>query len=745
MIAKDGKIFTPKDESLSHLLGDIYDGKTVLPDFQRPWVWDPNMIRELIISIAYRYPAGSLLTMPVGSKKNFATRSFEGAKVHSGETEKPKFIVLDGQQRLTSMLQAAYTSDGVLYKNKRYFFYLDIPKLMADTDGIEVGDPYFDDALFYLMEGKKNSRRIRYKGLEEIYDITEDDATVKHGALPLWYVFDSRGLLSKWKDRYLMGLSGEHMGKFRELLNQWEDLVDPWIHRIKTYPFPIVELHEDMPIEAVCHIFEKVNSSGKPLDVFDLCTAILWSQGFRLNHEWQKMKTDLGDKLEMQPLNGTSFLMGIALLDSLHRKKNRPEERIAVTCKRSSLMELNKKMVDEWWEVLKKGYVESGKFMADQGIVNPGILPFTTMIIPLSAILAHIVEKDGEAHVGKAWEKLAKWYWCSVFSQRYSSQVDTNSAMDYEQVVDWIYGGDEPPVVKKFSFRSDMIQEVASIRNAVYKGILCLLVKNGAKDFGGAGTINSSLYVSAAHDHHHIFPKNAMKKLGIKDPRVESIVNKTLINASVNRSIGDNRPSVYLMKLKTGKMKLEDEKLDRILESHLIPPDSLKADDWENFIKQRREKIRGLIESTCGGSFLPFSESADALDVETEEEDDDEGAAEADDNPRDDGNDSGEVPSIEEKIKYFRNEQVKELFLKALEELKSKKIDVIPIHDLWISCWYRGKRFMYLGPKRDFFSGEVQNPDGKWTGRIRIADRKGWDDLLGTYIQRYIEFMDGKS
>jgi hypothetical protein len=199
------------------------------------------------------------------------------------------------------------------------------------------------------------------------------------------------------------------------------------------------------------------------------------------------------------------------------------------------------------------------------------------------------------------------------------------------------------------------------------------------------------------------------------------------------------------MKLKTGKMKLEDEKLDRILESHLIPPDSLKADDWENFIKQRREKIRGLIESTCGGSFLPFSESADALDVETEEEDDDEGAAEADDNPRDDGNDSGEVPSIEEKIKYFRNEQVKELFLKALEELKSKKIDVIPIHDLWISCWYRGKRFMYLGPKRDFFSGEVQNPDGKWTGRIRIADRKGWDDLLGTYIQRYIEFMDGKS
>jgi hypothetical protein len=52
---------------------------------------------------------------------------------------------------------------------------------------------------------------------------------------------------------------------------------------------------------------------------------------------------------------------------------------------------------------------------------------------------------------------------------------------------------------------------------------------------------------------------------------------------------------------------------------------------------------------------------------------------------------------------------------------------------------------MYLGPKRDFFSGEVQNPDSKWTGRIRIADRKGWDDLLRTHIQRYIEFMDGRS
>src|SRR4051794_17120405 len=109
----DGSLFTAKPEPLADLLAGIHTHKTALPDFQRPWVWQPDMVRDLIISVAYRYPAGSLLTMPV-TTGGFALRPFEG----SGDKLKnqPNLMILDGQQRLTSLYQALYRRDGVQFR-----------------------------------------------------------------------------------------------------------------------------------------------------------------------------------------------------------------------------------------------------------------------------------------------------------------------------------------------------------------------------------------------------------------------------------------------------------------------------------------------------------------------------------------------------------------------------------------------------------------------------------------------------
>ncbi|HEY7418649.1 MAG TPA: DUF262 domain-containing protein, partial [Ktedonobacteraceae bacterium] len=74
----ENRIFTAKPEDLKDLLGDIHRHRIALPNFQRAWVWEPEMVRELLISVAYRYPAGSLLTMQV-TTQTFALRAFEGA------------------------------------------------------------------------------------------------------------------------------------------------------------------------------------------------------------------------------------------------------------------------------------------------------------------------------------------------------------------------------------------------------------------------------------------------------------------------------------------------------------------------------------------------------------------------------------------------------------------------------------------------------------------------------------------
>lgn len=605
----DGTLFTPKSITLDSLLPDIDKHEVGLPEFQRPWVWDPAMVRDLLISVAYRYPAGSLLTMPVKTV-SFALRQFEGSGSSLKQT--PDLMVLDGQQRLTSLYQALYSELGVRYRSREFHFYLEVPALIADPDGIEVGDPYFEKALFFIPRDQYG-RLIRYDGLTVKYDVTTYADEIKAGTLPLCYVFNSEKL-GKWRQDYLVSLSQNEMTKYLELDAEWNRLVKPWLDRIRSYPFPVVELRPDMPLNAICHIFEKVNSTGVPLDVFDLCTAILWAQGYELNREWHETKAKLQPALPMQPLSGTYYLQGIALLSSLERKRANPG--VSVLCRKQDLMGLTKPIVERWWNVLAAGYKAAGKFMADQGILSERILPYSTLIMPLGAIFAEILRRGGDVAVGASWQKMRQWYWSCVFSQRYSSQVDTLGAIDVEQVLGWVDGGVEPDVVRAFYFRADTLQEVTSLRNAVYKGVLCLLAQQGAADFGGGGKLSVDVYFQTRQDHHHIFPKAALAKLGVNDKRLDSIINKTLINATVNRSIGGRLPSQYVQMLRNN---LTLTVANSVLDSHLVTADVLASDNWEAFLYDRREKLRKLIENTCGGTIQPFSDQALFVEESDEE------------------------------------------------------------------------------------------------------------------------------
>ncbi len=614
----DANIFTAKPVSLSSLLTGIHNYKTALPEFQRPWVWQPEMVRELIISVAYRYPAGSLLTMPVGSHSSFALRQFEG----SGDSLKdtPNLMVLDGQQRLTSLYQALYNRTGVTInlgqRNQRTFhFYLDVPLLMSDPDGsIEVGDPFFEKALYYVAD-EKTGKRVRYDRIIPLYEVTTRDDELKNGALPLGCLFKTDDYLEKWRKDYLVALSGMDMAKYIELNSKWDKLVEAWLERIRNYMFPVTELVENMPLHAICHIFEKVNSTGVPLDVFDLCTAILWADGFKLNDEWHTTRQQLAPLLPMQPLSGSYFLQGLALLDSMDKKRSAQSG--SVSCRKNDLMALKKATVQKWWKPLIEGYKEAAKFMTSEGIMSERILPYSTQIMPLSTIFADIIQRHKAVNIGSFWPKIRQWYWCSVFTQRYSSQVETGAAKDFEEVINWIDGGPAPEVVRTFSFRADSLQEITSIRNAIYKGVLCLLAGKGAKDFGGGGDLKTNLFYQTRQDHHHIYPKAALSKKGINDPRVDTIVNKTLISAPVNNSISDSLPSKYVA---DWEAKLSGA-FEGILQTHLIDAAVLSSDDWDKFFDDRREKLRQLILTVCGGAVQDFTgATAQTIEIEEAEE-----------------------------------------------------------------------------------------------------------------------------
>ena len=220
----------------------------------------------------------------------FQKRPFEGSYSESGGIiqwkSSPSLLVLDGQQRLTSLYQALFCKAGVVRGERIYHFYVDVQALMSDEDGIEVGTPCFKDALFFVEERK--GQRLRYQRLQLLYEITTREQELAHGVLPLSLTF-APDELNGWKGDYLASLvPNNDLKQYRDLDAKWNALVGSWLNRIRHYELPEVELNKQMTLEAICYIFEKVNSAGVPLNVFDLCNAILWAQNFQLNKEWEK-------------------------------------------------------------------------------------------------------------------------------------------------------------------------------------------------------------------------------------------------------------------------------------------------------------------------------------------------------------------------------------------------------------------------------------------------------------------------
>ncbi len=129
-------------KQLSWLLGEIQQREIALPDFQRDFVWDPTATQELIISVANNYPAGSLLAIRNANSTHsyFAAREFQGAPLLN--SHRPTYLILDGQQRLTSLYQAFY---GV----GEYQYFLRLRNLI---DGKEMDD---DGVLFHVRTDAK--------------------------------------------------------------------------------------------------------------------------------------------------------------------------------------------------------------------------------------------------------------------------------------------------------------------------------------------------------------------------------------------------------------------------------------------------------------------------------------------------------------------------------------------------------------------------------------------------------------
>ena len=541
-------------KKLSDLLTLIDMGEMALPDFQRSFIWDPSATQELITSIASNYPAGSLLRVR-DPNTLFAVREFEGAPKLNGK--KPIYLILDGQQRLTSLYQAFYGKG-----EHRYFLRL----------GYLLDGKDFEESIFQLRAGRAAKK----------YSSFEQQAAEL--ILPLEQIYGKHNGYFSWLEDVFE--TQEHPKEKKKALR---DVHKQWIEPIEHYEFPVVTLSDRTGADAVCTIFETLNRTGVKLSVFELLTARFWPKNVNLRSllDDAKKRYALLEEFDVDPYY---ILQAISLLI--------PGK--APSCKKRDLLnELNSAHINSFWGPMTEGFENVLRLLYDQcGVLSSVWLPYAPMLIPAAAFWAKQEATVG-IKAGATRSKLIQWIWCSIFSQAYENAPNSQAAKDFSQLNLWASSGEEPETVKQFRFDIDQLRETTPRQRALYRGIICLILSNGPIDFFERKKITSNLLTDNKIDDHHIFPYAYLETIGTPKVNRDSVLNRTLIDRKTNMSIGKKPPSVYLPAI---EQEMGTEALNKIVTSHLMAEslETLENESFESFIENRLEIFRQQMERLTG-------------------------------------------------------------------------------------------------------------------------------------------------
>ncbi|WP_125670940.1 GmrSD restriction endonuclease domain-containing protein [Candidatus Methanodesulfokora washburnensis] len=560
---------------MSGVLEDIENGKIRLPNFQRDFRWERSNITELIISLLNGYPIGVLLfwdVRGVGKENRLASRLFEGVDKDKEELSSEEYLVLDGQQRLTSLYQLFYKEFVKTKGNREIKFFLDLN---------EIQNKKIDDCV--KSYSKKDIQRKRLDQPEE---------QMKNHLLPLNIILSDklhdwiRGYMKYWPSKEGSGNADEatKMASFnKEFLSKGKP-----IHNLKNYKLHVIKL-EYRDLDAVATIFEKLNTTGLPLNIFEILTAKFYGT-MNLRNKWEKTKKDY-DSIKSFTKDEKDNSLAILILKAILLKKSIEENDKSLECKRKNLLNnLTSEDIEKYWDKCAEFLHRSLNMLkGNYGCPSLRYLPYSTILVPFSLAMDFIENKLPPERRKAAYRKLERWYWASVFSERYDSGTDTKSKTDINEIIEWINDDRKiPEAIREFDIRFIDLEEVT--RGARFTGILNIIIKRGAKDFLTGKSIGVLISDKPREVNvHHLFPKKWVKEENKK--LRDSILNKTLLGSETNRKIGDGMPSTYIRDIMEYNREIIED-----LKGHLIPPDEFMRDDFDGFIKKRKELIIREIE-----------------------------------------------------------------------------------------------------------------------------------------------------
>ena len=566
------------DVQIKELMAGIDSGKIQLPDFQRGWVWEDERIKALIASITNNFPVGAAMFLEYGNENvRFKYRVIEGS---SSKDQIPTELILDGQQRLTSIYSALFNRNPVKTRTDKgkdisRFYYLDIEKALDPTcDRVEAIDSVPENRIVTTNFGKDIK-----------LDLSSREKEFKEKKFPLNIILNYTEA-QNWQNEYYA-----YCNYSAEAIKEFTEFNSKIIMQTVQYKMPVITLDKETPKEAVCQVFENVNTGGVSLTVFELVTAIFAMDDFELRKDWNEKQEKYFSEDILSDVTSTDFLQACTLLSNY-------KNGATVSCKKKDVLNLSLKDYKKYSEDLCNGFVEAEKLLQEERIFSSRDLPYSTQLIPL-AVLCTILAEDRRLSFTTIKSKLKQWYWCGVFGELYGGANETRYVNDVVGVMKWINNDLIPKTVEESYFNPTRLLTLQTRQSAAYKGIMALVLKNHCKDFISGREMDFTVYKNEYIDIHHIFPRSYCEKINLPKEKWNSIINKTPISYSTNREIGGVSPNEYLSKIEA-KGQVDSDMLNEYLESHWISAQYARENDFNKHIVYRAKKLLDAIENATG-------------------------------------------------------------------------------------------------------------------------------------------------
>jgi hypothetical protein len=569
------------------ILSWVKSKEIALPEIQRPFVWDATRVRDLIDSLYKGYPIGYLI----------AWRN-PNIRLKDGKTSEGKKILIDGQQRVSALTAAIL--------------------------GHQIVNKYY----------QKVKIQIAFNPLEERFEvfntaIAKDNAWIKD----ISPIITGEERVSKIVRDYRKSNPKVDEERLEDLLENLKQIIKKQVG--------LIELDSDLDIETVTEIFIRINSQGVVLSQADFamskiaanetfggsvlrkcvdyfCHLSIAPEYYSIIKEADKefAKTDYFRRMtwlkdENDDLYDPSYtdLLRVAFTSEFQR--GRLADLVSLLSGRNfETRTYEEQIAKESFAKLEKGilnFINETNFKRFVMIVKSAGFISPELIRSLNALdfayILYIVLKSFNYNAADIESYVRRWFVLSVLTGRYSgspeSQFDSDirgiSNKDFAKYINTVELGELSDAFWDVSLVESL--DTSSTNSPYFSVFLAAQVKANDKGFLSKD-ISVNELISHRGDVHHVFPKDYLKKCGLKKAQYNQIANFVYMQSEINVKIGNKAPSEYLEELKKqcdgGKLRYggidEMKTLDANLEMNCIPKSAFGMDveEYEKFLKQRR-------------------------------------------------------------------------------------------------------------------------------------------------------------